>query len=67
MSSNGKMLILLVVSLILIGIGLADFFTVDPYSYIQGEDHTIVIYVYIGVALLILSIVSLVRQNRKIK
>jgi len=67
MSQNGKMLLIGLLGLVLTVIGSLDFFTTDPYSRMQGESETVNYYLFIGIPLIILSIVSLVRQNKKIK
>ena len=71
---NGKVIIIGVAGLILVGLGIADIVSVNPdlistdsYSIVQGEDHTISFYFYIGVPLLIFAIVRLIRDNKKIK
>jgi len=64
---NRKMLLIGLIGLIVTGFGIADLVTTKPYYIYQGENDTISYYFLVGIPLLILSIVGLIRGNKKIK
>jgi hypothetical protein len=74
MQQNGKMIIIGLIGLILVGIGIADrvmtptdMMYSNSGSLMEGESSTINFYFFIGIPLLILSVVALLRANKRIK
>ncbi len=67
MRQNRPAIIAGIIGLLLTGVGVADLLTTDAYTVVNGEQDTISYYLVIGIVLLVISVIALVRGNKRIK